>query len=165
VWSLEQGPAVRGALLGNCFQAGESSAESEGHFEVLADLGALRGRASVRVIAHNLRELTARRVDGTPGLTAEVHGGAGAERAATRFAARAVGQTDRKQERLLMGIAALLALIAALLALYRRSRPPARALTALQGPTLRCPQCGALYAEDIAFCGSDGTALLPVRRS
>lgn len=171
VWSLEHGPAIRGSLQGNCFQAGDRSAESEGHFEVLAEVGAVRGRATVLVVAHNLRELTARRVDtvGVPSPQESApphpHTAAGAESTTTRFAARALGQTERVRQRLLMGAAALLAVVAAVLALSRRSKRPSDAPNPPHQPTRRCPNCGAMYPDSIAFCGNDGTALAPVRRS
>jgi hypothetical protein len=171
-WSLEHGPAIRGTLAQNCFQAGDRSAESEGHFEVLAEVGALRGRATVRVVAHNLRELTARRVDGV-GVSPATEPAAApasspietASEPTTRFAARALGQTERVRQRVLMGIAAALAVVAAVLALSRRSKRRVPTSPDAPQPTRRCPSCGASYPDTIAYCGADGTALAPVRRS
>lgn len=172
-WSLEHKPAIRGTLQGNCFQAGERSAEAEGHFEVLAAAGAVRGRATVHVVAHTLRELTAKPVDNVGVLPAREpypsapSGASGADQSTTRFAARALGQEERGRQRLLMGLAALLAVAAAVIALARRPkrRPSGPNSIPTPAPTRRCPSCGALYPDTIAFCGNDGTALQPVRRS
>jgi hypothetical protein len=165
-WSIEQRPTSRGVLQGNCFQAGASDADD--HVEILAALPGLRGRASVHVRHDPMRELVARRLEGTtsgtsvtPAPSAETDD----QPAATRFAARAVGQTEQDQQRLLVGLAALLALAAALLALFRILRGRRKAPKRLQRPTLQCPNCGASYAAGNAFCGNDGTALSPMRRS
>jgi len=166
-WSIEQRPSSRAVLQGNCFQAGPSDADSR--VEILAALSGLRGRASVHIKPDPMRELIARRFEGTASGSNDMTPGSRAEAdtvpAATRFAARAVGQTEQEQRRLLVGLAALLALAAALLALLRIVRGRRKAPRRLQRPTLQCPNCGASYSDGNAFCGNDGTALAPMRRS
>jgi hypothetical protein len=167
VWSIEQRPTSRGVLQGNCFQAGASDAED--HVEILAALQGVRGRASVHIQRDPMRALVARRLEGTTSETSDGIAASSAKPddrpAATRFAARAVGQTEQAQRRLLIGLAALLALAAAVLALFRILRGRRRAPKRLQRPTLQCPNCGASYSDGNAFCGNDGTALSPMRRS
>jgi hypothetical protein len=167
VWSIEQRPTSRGVLQGNCFQAGASDADD--HVEILAAVPGLRGRASVHVKSDPMRALIARRLEGTTSETSDGTPASSARPddrpAATRFAARAVGQTEQAQRRLLIGLAALLALAAAVLALFRILRGRRKAPMRLQRPTLQCPNCGASYSDGNAFCGNDGTALSPMRRS
>jgi len=85
---------------------------------------------------------------------------------AVRVAAHAINEPEpRGPERWLAALAALLAAAAAALLMSRRSTARRRtSATPIASPTprkRRCPDCGALYPETSAFCGKDGSALLP----
>ncbi len=168
VWSLEHGPGIKASLQGGCFHAGDSSAESEGAFKIVASYGGLRAEAPVVVSAESLTALLASRMQ-TEALTGEE---AAPEPAAapppastpsTRVVARAVSTEDpRSARRWLVALAALLAAASAGLFLIRRSNPRARASNKkARARVRRCPSCGATYPESHAFCGVDGSALSP----
>jgi hypothetical protein len=171
-WSLEHGPGIRASLQNGCFQAGESSAESEGTFRVIAKLGRRHAEAPVVVSVESLQALLAKRLE-AGAITGEAEAAAQAQAqeqaaqptppatASTRVAARALPETEPDGRRWLAGLAAGLALLAAGLLLLRRSRPRARASTRKQPRTRRCPRCNATYPEDNVFCGEDGSELLP----
>jgi hypothetical protein len=173
-WSLEHGPAIKAKLQGGCFQAGDSSAESEGSFQVTAAHGALRAEAKVVVSAESLTALLASRL-GSGALTddeGEVEPAAAAvaptptPTPSTRVVARAVREPQRGQERWLIALAALLAAGSGVLLLMRRSSPRSRASTNKERSrpkTRRCPSCGATYPDSYTFCGSDGSELSPPR--
>ena len=61
-WSLKHPRGLRASLEGGCLQAGQSSAESEGEFRVVAARGRLRAEAKVKVAAESLTSLLAKRL-------------------------------------------------------------------------------------------------------
>jgi len=177
-WSLDHAPGIKAKLQDGCLQAGASSAESEGLFQVTAAHGALRAEASVRVSAESLTSLIAKRmqagaIEGEQNppepTTPET---ALPAKPAVRVAARAVAEPAPNDERWFAGIAAALAACAGVLLLLRRSSarkrastpnvvPAARANTSAKARTRVCPRCGTEYPETSAFCGKDGAALHP----
>jgi hypothetical protein len=187
-WSLEHGPAIKARLERGCFRAGERSAESEGSFKVIATAAGLRAEAPVEVSAATLPALLAKRLE-TGAVQGDIDPEAEAEQTAapaarvsstSRVAAQAVVDQEPRRQRLLIGLAAVLAAAAAGVLLLRarprtrrRSGSRASAEPSLAEPPpraspdpprariRRCPTCGASYPEESAFCGADGSALAP----
>jgi hypothetical protein len=169
-WSLKHGPGIRARLQAGCFEAGDSSAESEGAFKVIAAHGTHRVEAPVVVSVVSLTALLAKRLE-AGALTGEEQPGpspgtepsvAAPSSPSTRVAARAVSEPESSSRRWLTALAALLAALAGVLLLIRRSTPRRRASTQRKQPrTRRCPRCGIVYPEGDAFCGEDGSELLP----
>lgn len=62
-WSLQHSKALRGTLEGGCFRAGDSAAEAEGEFTVVASAGALSARSVIDVHSVDLSALIARRLE------------------------------------------------------------------------------------------------------
>jgi hypothetical protein len=170
-WSLKNARGLRATLDGGCFSAGISSAESEGEFRVVAARGRLRAEATVVVAAESLTAILAKRlqagaIEGTPGAAQEQRASADASVApappAVRVAARAVKEAEPPgTERWLAAVAAALAAAAAILLLSRRSSARRRTSANTAARKRRCPDCGSTYPESSAFCGKDGSALLP----
>ena len=182
-WTLEHPRGLRGRLKAGCFEAGESSAESEGMFKVLVAYGTRRAEATVVVSVESLQALLAKRLEAgaitgdeaaaDAGEAASTKAPAAAPAASTRVAARAVSEAEPgANRRWLIALAAALAAIAGGSLLLRRSSPRTRASTpsssgnapALRGGApkarmRRCPKCGESYPETSAFCGNDGSAL------
>jgi hypothetical protein len=177
-WSLEHARAIKGELDGGCFRAGQSSAEAEGSFTVIARHNGLKAEARVQVSAVSLPALLAKRLE-TGAVVGEPMAEADAPpaKSSTRVAAKATAEPAANGRRWLIALAALLAAAAGVLFLLRgrprarrASRAPARASRdssqALARKTStsdsrirRCPTCGASYPESSAFCGADGSAL------
>jgi hypothetical protein len=165
-WSLEHGPGIRARLQAGCFEAGESSAESEGTFRVIAAHGPRRAEAEVVVSVESLQTLLAKRLeagaiadgDEAP-KAAEPQTAAPTPPQSSRLAARPLNEREPDSRRWLAGVGALLAALAAALLLSRKSRPRARKSKPTR--TRRCPRCNAIYPEGSEFCGTDGSELLP----
>jgi len=177
-WSLEHAPAIKAQLERGCFRAGQSSAEAEGSFKVVARHAGLTAEASVQVSAVSLPALLAKRLE-TGAVTGEPLPEAEPPPAesSSRVAAKATEEPTSGSKRWLVALAALFAVAAALLLLVR-ARPRARRVGRARARTSsdpllgvtretnaprarirRCPACGASYPESSAFCGSDGSAL------
>jgi hypothetical protein len=62
-WSLKHSKALKATLNDNCFRAGESAAESEGEFQVIATSGALHAEATLDVRSADLSALIAKRIE------------------------------------------------------------------------------------------------------
>jgi hypothetical protein len=177
-WSLEHAPAIKASLERGCFRAGQSSAEAEGSFTVIASHAGVKAEASVEVSAVSLPALLAKRLEtgaiaGEPLPEAEPP----PAQSSTRVAAKATQEAKPTGRRWLIALSALFAAAAAVLLLLRTrprarnaGRARARASTdPLLGVTRdsktprarirRCPACGASYPESSAFCGTDGSAL------
>jgi hypothetical protein len=61
-WAIEEPAGSRGSTLHDgCFRAAQNAAEAEGTFRIIANVGAFRAHAQVRVRAADLSEITARR--------------------------------------------------------------------------------------------------------
>jgi hypothetical protein len=167
-WSLEHGPGIRAKLQAGCFEAGDGSAESEGAFKVVATSGAQRAEAGVTVSAESLQALLAKRleagaIEGEQAPETEVAAPTPATTVSTRVAARALSEPEPSGRRWQVALAALLAALAGLLLLIRRSAPRSRTTRQNEARTRRCPTCGASFPESSAFCGEDGSELLPPR--
>jgi hypothetical protein len=179
-WSLEHAPGLKAEVERGCFRAGQSSAEAEGTFKVIASHGGLRAEATLHVSAVSLPALLAKRLE-TGAVTGEALPEAESPPAqsTTRVAAKAIKQTKSNRRRWLVALSALLVAAAAILLLLR-TRPRPRARSAARGSARsssdrlhdvtrespsprarirRCPTCGASYSESSAFCGTDGSAL------
>jgi hypothetical protein len=122
-WSLQHSHALRGSLEGGCFRAGDSAAEAEGEFTVVASVGALSARSVLDVQSVDLSALIARRLE-----TGAVSGFDEAPAEATTTTAAKVA-TRRVDERsggggnLLLGIGGLAALgLLVLIGLRLRAR-------------------------------------------
>jgi len=190
-FALDHGPGIRGRLDRNCFRAAQGSAEGEGTFHVIATLGGLRSEASVVVSAEALPSLIAARVESaaiTGEADAEVPSQDAIAKiepappppasSISRLSARAATTPPGPERRMwLVGLALLLVALA-VAGLLRRERlsrvPPApgpvapkppgtlpRAQSAQPRTGLRCPTCGERYPAGSAFCGSDGSTLVP----
>lgn len=178
-FSLEHPRAIKASIHNGCFQAGQSSAEAEGSFKVVARHAKWRAVASVEVAAMTLPALLAKRME-VGALVADDEADSEAEPSAppapaasmTRVAAKAVSEPAAPDRRaFIFATCVLLALaLAASGALLYRARKPARARTSRtadaprEAPSARirrCPRCGSSYPESSAFCGVDGSALEP----
>jgi hypothetical protein len=171
-FELEHTRAIKAQLHNGCFIAGNSSAEAEGSFTVVASHEKLRAQATVEVAAMTLPALLAKRMEmgAVVGEQAEPeHEEPIATKPAssiTRVAAKAVAEaTPRDRRPFLVALFALLALSVGGVLLYRaRSQPRTRTRkTPVNEPPAqrirRCPTCGSSYPETSAFCGVDGSAL------
>jgi hypothetical protein len=176
VWSLDHGKAIKARLENGCLIAGDSSAESEGVFTVMARFGGVRSTAEVAVSAASLpsllaKRLQARAIEGVQPTEAEAPGLHAAQtpppspQSHVAVSVSAVSQAQEGGRWLSLGAAALAVLGAGLLLLRRGHARPRKDTTPTspQPRTQRCPTCSAEYPEGHAFCGNDGSPLLPPR--
>jgi hypothetical protein len=128
-WSLSHSKALRGTLANGCFTAGETAAEAEGEFKVLAKLGSLRSEAVVSVHPVDLSALIAKRMGGSA-LTGfeDTAPLPAAPKSVTRVATRNEPEPSTASPRKLIGIGLGIAATAlALAALWLSRRKPALA--------------------------------------
>jgi len=129
-WALTHSKALRGTLNNGCFTAGDTAAEAEGEFKVVATASGLRAEASVDVHPVDLSALIAKRM-GSGALTGfeDTAPLDSSPKAVTRVATRNVPEPESTLPRKLLGfglgIAATLLAVVALWLSRRKSEPPA----------------------------------------
>jgi hypothetical protein len=181
-WSLAHSDAVRGALEGHCFVAGQNAAEAEGEFRLVARYRTLRARAKVRVRAPDLSALLAKRLEtgaitgfGADSAQAEAADAGPAAASDTpapqpaRVGARAAGQAPSAVggSQLVLGAGALgVLLLGALLWTLRRRRVPGLAATPSEPPAVasELPSAPLAAASDPAPPGTGEAWICPTCR-
>jgi hypothetical protein len=163
-WSLSHSKALRGTLVNGCFTAGETAAEAEGEFKIVAAAGALRADALVEVHPVDLSALIAKRMGGgVTGFEEEAPLPA-APKSVTRVATRREPDPPRASPRKLIGIAlgvAATALALAALWLSRRKMPAVVPATVPSSVPPPLPGSRAPAAHTRAEVGSSATSSAP----
>jgi hypothetical protein len=172
-WSLEHGNAIKASLENGCLVAGDSSAESEGTFTIVARHVGLRATAEVVVTAASLPSLVAKRLkagaiegvhDRPPGArndTPQAPTPSPISDSRVSISVHAEGRSSGNPDAywLVLAAAVLAALVGAFWLVRRRPAPTPAEAPPNATRSLACPTCGAIYPEGHTYCGDDGSLL------
>jgi hypothetical protein len=156
---LTQPEALAGTMRGRCFHSGESAAESEGTFRVVATSGRLSGHADIQVRAVDLSDLIAR------GTLEPKPEGDRDQDAEWEEASRVAARTDESAGLLwpIMGAAAALLMLlgTAIVMVVRRRGPPPSPMAPSGAAPIAAPPTGDGEAPPGSGAGAGAGAPAP----